>query len=87
MDFDTPQAVALREAMLETRKVCLKRQADYHSALQQMLDSKGDADGVLIHRREGRAYAQALTEYLNATMAWLAYTDPRSMTANAQNDG
>lgn len=34
-----------------------------------------NADDELALRREGHAYAQALTVYTNATMAWLAYVD------------
>ena len=71
----TAQAQALRQTMDEARKTFMAAQKRYHSALETDLELKGNPDGELALRSEGRACAQALTAYVNAMMAWLAYVD------------
>jgi len=41
----------------------------------QGLRLTANADGAFALRREGRAYGQALTVYLNTSMAWLGFVD------------
>ena len=67
----TIRAQALRQAMLEAQEALQKAQADHQSAMEVMMD----ADGALALRQKGRAYAEALTAYADATMAWLAFVD------------
>jgi len=48
-------------------------------------DANAEAS-LLILRREGRAYAEALTCHTNAAMAWLTYLDRYVFTSDKPDD-
>jgi hypothetical protein len=71
----TAQALALQNAMLETRKTLNEAHEKYRSAFEIAMDTVAGADGRFALRREGEVYAQALHRYTEASMAWLGYVD------------
>ena len=71
----TARAQALRNAMLEARALLDKVHDKYQRTLDVAMSPGGSAGMLETVRREGRAYAQALTQYSNAAMSWLTYVD------------
>src|SRR5215469_10098135 len=77
----TPEALALRHAMTEAHQALEVAFAEYQSALAQAHDayervpSAADNDVIIELRRQGRAHAEALTNYSHALMAWLIYVE------------
>ena len=71
----TADAQALQKAMLEAHDVLQEAHAQYQSAFELAMDTSQNSDGAMAFRRAGRAYAQALTHYTNASMAWLSFVD------------
>lgn len=71
----TARAHALHKAMIEARELLDKVHERYQRTLAAAMNTDASAEGLLAVRREGRAYAQALTEYSNAAMTWLTYVD------------
>jgi len=61
--------------MTEAHRVLQQADVDYQCALAIGMDTLANADGAPSLRRKGRAYANAVTEYSNAAMAWLIYVD------------
>ena len=83
-DLRTPRAQALLKAMLEARELLNKVHERYQQTLAGGMNTNASAEELQAVRSEGRAYAQALTAYANAAMAWLTYVDTglRSRKAN-----
>jgi len=73
--LQSAQAHALYKTMAEAHETFKNAGADYQSAMTTVIDTGANADGACAFRREGRAYAQALTSYADATMAWLVFVD------------
>ena len=71
----TPQAHTLRDAMVHCHAACSKAHADYLNTLAMAMDTRANEDDAVTLKRQGRAYAQALTRYTEATMAWLVFLD------------
>ena len=61
--------------MAEASEALRTAQARNEQAMGVLRDTEGTADGLLILRREGHAYAQALTRATAATIDWLRYVD------------
>ena len=74
----TTHAQSLYRVMLAVRRAFKEAQAKYHSAFDLTMDITAHPDGDLTFRREGRALAQALSTYNDATMAWLAFVDAQA---------
>lgn len=75
INLDPSRVQALRKAMTDAREAFVNARAVYHRAMAIATDTGANADDEFALRCEGHAYAQALTVYTNATMAWLAYLD------------
>lgn len=73
----TAHAHALQKTMLEAQDALQEAHKQYQSAFDLAMDTRGNPDTAVAFRREGRAYAQALSAYTNATMAWLSFVDRR----------
>jgi len=71
----TPRAQALYTAMTDAHQLMNKVVGDYQGALAIMSDAHGNTDGMLALRQAGRSYAQAVSQYTNSAMAWLAFVD------------
>ena len=71
----TEQANVLRKAMLEARKALDEASEKYEHTLAAGIRPDASDQEMLTTRRVGRAYAEALTQYSNATMPWLTYVD------------
>jgi hypothetical protein len=71
----TPQAQILRAEMGNAQAAFRKAQEDYLNALAIAMDTEVHADDAVALRNEGRAYAEALTRYSDATMAWLVFVE------------
>jgi hypothetical protein len=71
----TDQAHALGDAMLEARQVLNVAHEKYQHSLAIVMNTEVNADGMLALRSEGRAYAAAIAQYSEATMAWLVFVD------------
>lgn len=63
------------KAMLEARELLSQVHERYQQTLAGGMNTNASAEELQAVRREGRAYAQALTAYSNAAMAWLTYVD------------
>jgi hypothetical protein len=74
-DLRTGRANTLGTAMLEARQVLNVAHEKYQHSLAIVMDTEVNADGMLALRNEGRAYAAAITQYSEATMAWLVFVD------------
>jgi len=77
----TAEALALRRAMTEAHQALEAAYADYQDVLARAHDayehgpSAADSDIILQLRVQGRAHAEALTNYSHALMAWLIYVE------------
>jgi len=78
LDFrQTAEGAALYKAMSKARDALASAHLDYHRAFEASLGTD-DAKSVAGLREQGRAYAQAVSQYSTAVMAWLRYVDVRS---------
>lgn len=74
--------------MLEARKALEDAYEKYQHALRAGMDAaEAGEEEMLAIRREGRAYAQALSQYTNSTMAWLTYMDTHLRPKRAGGTG
>ena len=85
------RAKALCKAKLEARKALDEAYEKYQHALAVGMDmTDASEEEMLAIRREGRAYAHALTHYTSATMAWLQFVDaqlhPKAREREASSD-
>jgi hypothetical protein len=71
----TPEGDALLKALTEARHKLADVQVYYQRALADARDAAGTDDSVFALKQAGRNYAQAVSEYTNASMKWLAYAD------------
>lgn len=71
----TVRAQALYEAMLKARRALDEIHEKYQRTLAGAMNADASPEELQAMRREGRAYAQALTAYSNAAMTWLTYVD------------
>ena len=71
----TARAQALYKALLQARELLDRVHERYQQALAAATNTEASAEELLTVRREGRAYAQALTAYSNAGMTWLTYAE------------
>ena len=71
----TDRAHTLGKAMLEASQALKVAHEKYQHSLAIVMDTEVNADGMLALRNEGRAYAAAITQYSEATMAWLVFVD------------
>ena len=72
----TTQAKALQQLVLLARKALDEAHEKYQRALAVSMDVTEASERELrAMRAAGRDYANALTQYTNATMAWLSYAD------------
>jgi hypothetical protein len=69
--------------MLDARELFDAADERYQRALAAAMNPDAGMDGLQAVRREGRAYAHALTEYSNAAMTWLTYVDARPQSKKA----
>ena len=74
-DLRTGRANTLGTAMLEARLALNVAHEKYQHSLAIVMDTAENADGMQALRNEGRAYAAAITQYSDATMAWLVFVD------------
>lgn len=65
------RAQALRKAMYETYDALQKAHVAYENALAVFADTEASPDGWFALRRHGREYADAVTRYSSAVMAWV----------------
>lgn len=82
----TAQADALRKAMVDARKALDETYEKYQRSLAVAMDYP-DAQSEVALRREGRAYAAALTRYSEATMAWLRHVDTHLRSKKGESAG
>ena len=75
MNLQTPQAQTLRKAMADAREALEKARTSYEHILGYALDNDASADRLFALQCGGRAYAEVLVRYSEATMAWLVYMD------------
>jgi len=61
--------------MLEASQALKVAHEKYQHSLAIVMDTEVNADGMLALRNEGRAYAAAITQYSEATMAWLVFVE------------
>jgi hypothetical protein len=85
--FYTPHAQILRDAMSAAREELDRVHASYQHVLARTRDASVTGEGMLALRREGQAYAQAVTRYSNAAMAWLAYVETQARPYTAGGAG
>jgi hypothetical protein len=71
----TDRAGVLGKAMVEARQALNVAHEKYQHSLAIVMDAGVNKDGMLALRNEGRAYAAAITQYSEATMAWLVFVD------------
>ena len=71
----TTEAQALQKAVLKARQALDDAHEKYHALAVRLNVRDASEEEIRAIRREGRAYAHALTQYSNATMAWLTYVD------------
>jgi hypothetical protein len=73
-DSDRPEAQALRQAASDGFATLQIAHLRYEHALQ--IGAEEDApngEAMVAIRQQGREYAEAVTRYSNAAMAWLAF--------------
>lgn len=61
--------------MLEAYHRLREAHTNYDQALAVAVDTELSSDGRLTLRQNGRVYADAVTRYANAVMAWLAFVE------------
>jgi hypothetical protein len=75
-ELDRSGAEALRQAASDGFAALQVAHLRYEHALQNV--AEGDAPGaeaMVTIRQQGREYAEAVTRYSNAAMAWLAFME------------
>ena len=79
------EAQVLQKAMRDARQALDEAQARYQHAHAIALDTdtSAAADGIFVMQREGRALAQALTQFSKAAMDWLVYVDTQLRSGKA----
>lgn len=82
--FDTPHAHDLRRAMDDAANALVQAQQQYQQAFTREDQEPGPAD-VATLQHAGRTYAQAITRYSSAAMAWLTYVDTHWKSPNGKN--
>ena len=73
--FQLPQAAELSRAMFEAHQLLHEAHINYNQALAMARDTELSSDGMSALQQKGRMYAEAVTRYSNAVMAWLALVD------------
>jgi hypothetical protein len=73
--LNSPQAQTLRSSLAVAGEALEKARHGYQDACATFEDTNGSDDGRFALRREGRAYAQAVTQFSDAAMAWLSFVD------------
>lgn len=75
-DFHAIAAGALRQAASDSFAALQMAHLRYEHALESVADA-GDPTGeaMMNIRHQGRKYAEAVTRYSTAAMAWLAFID------------
>jgi hypothetical protein len=69
-------AESLRQAMIDAFAALQLAQLKHEHAMEITTDTGPlSKDGTTSVRQSGREYANALTEYTNAAMAWLSFSD------------
>jgi hypothetical protein len=75
-DLDRPEAEALRQAASDGFALLQIAHLRYEHALQTVAEVDApDAEAMVAIRQQGREYAEAVTRYSNAAMAWLAFME------------
>ena len=74
-DLYSLEAQSLRNSLAVAREGLEKARVTYQDAIETFVDTNWSNDGVFALRREGLAYAQAVTHYSSAVMAWLVFVD------------
>ena len=69
------QAADLRRAVLEAYDRLRKAHVNYDQALAVAVDTELSSDGRLALKQNGLVYADTVTRYTNAVMAWLAFVE------------
>lgn len=90
VDLHTERANALYKAKVDAHKALDEAYEKYHHALAVALEiTNASEEEMLALRREGLAYAHALTRYTDAAMAWLTYVDThlRPKRADSAKEG
>ena len=75
-DLHASDAGALRQAASDSFAALQMSHLRYEHALEAVADA-GDptAEAMVTIRQQGREYAEAVTRYSNAAMAWLAFME------------
>ena len=76
--FDNPRARHLLNAMIDASDALVGAEARYRWALDIARDQGWSAKSITVLKQVGRDYAEAVTRYSNAAMAWLTYADRHS---------
>lgn len=75
-DPDSNKAEALRRAASDSFTALQMAHLRYERALDSVADA-GTAEIMVAVRQRGREYAEAVTRYSHAAMAWLAYMETK----------
>jgi hypothetical protein len=77
-DLDRPEAQALRQTASAGFAALQIAHLRYEHALQIDAEQGApSAEAMVAIRQKGREYAEAVTRYSNAAMAWLAFMETR----------
>jgi hypothetical protein len=75
-DLGRPEAEALRQAASDGFAALQIAHLRYEHALQIVVEEGAPgAKTIAVIRQQGREYAEAVTRYSNAAMAWLAFME------------
>jgi hypothetical protein len=75
-DLDQTEAEALRQSASDGFAALQLAHLRFEHALETIADGGvGSAEAGLSIRQQGREYAEAVTQYSTAAMAWLAFLD------------
>jgi hypothetical protein len=73
--------------MAEAYAALSQAHASYQQSMSIAVDTHASADTGLALKREGQAYAAALTRYSEAAMAWLIFVDAFLHPKNVRRAG
>lgn len=73
--MDSSKAKAVRESVIVAQQSLEKARVNHQRAFAILTDTGVTDEGIFALRRDGRTYAQAVTQYTNAMMAWLTFAD------------
>lgn len=74
-EVDRTEAQALRQAASDGFAALQIAHLRYEHALQVVAEGAPGGEAMVTIRQQGREYAEAVTRYSNAAMAWLAFME------------